>query len=165
MKKMMHTTVKYLVIFAALCAFGVLLSLPGCTCGADKGKFGAQHPRVAEKGNQLQKFWEKTAGLEKYPSDDASCKKFCDMWCPKGSNCRFKIMSSEMGCKKLCYEPCSQGKLPKMLADCLETANGCPDVSGCLKKLQEKLQESAPPVNPAVPSEQAKPDAEPPVAP
>lgn len=89
---------------------------------------------------KIPPFLKKTDGLEKYDSSSESCKAYCQQWCPKAAKCKVKILSNVAACKKLCYDPCQKGMLPKKLGDCLVKADKCTEIKTCFADLRKEVQ-------------------------
>jgi len=91
--------------------------------------------------SRIVPFFQNTKDMEKYDSSEESCRQFCKKWCPMAGDCSVPVMKKPQACKRLCYDPCTKGHLPKMLGDCLMNAGGCPQVKECFKQLRQTVTE------------------------
>ena len=93
------------------------------------------------KAGRLALLKKAAKDIEKYESTEQSCTDFCKSWCPKAAECKLSAAGEAEGCKKICFEPCIKGRLPKVLGQCLKKAQGCEKVKGCFADYRAALAE------------------------
>lgn len=107
-----------------------------------------QHPfaegKTQPKMPNVDGFLKKTKNMEKYDSSDESCRKFCKIWCPKAARCKMNLMRKVSACKKLCYEPCTKGVIPKALAECFINTEQCSGIKDCFMDLKSQVPSGHP---------------------
>jgi hypothetical protein len=97
--------------------------------------------------SKLAPYSANQTGMAGYEATDDSCKNFCKNWCPKAARCKLSTMNNIAACKKLCFDPCKRGLVPKKLGLCLVKNDDCEKVRECFAKVRQavvkKKQEAA----------------------
>jgi len=72
--------------------------------------------------------------VEKFPSDEKSCRAFCKVYCPHAAKCRIGALSKIQRCKPLCFDPCMKKIFPKNFVECTGKAADCNELRECAKE-------------------------------